>query len=72
MLLGARQAAREGFEKGRYLSPDSKEAADQVHHAEDVARILRENVVQGKAMDTKPDTYSMHFARQRHSSLAHV
>jgi len=53
-LIGARIAAREGFEKERHLPADSDEAAKKIHYAQDVARILRENVIQGKATKEDP------------------
>lgn len=58
MLTAARRAARDQFEEKRLLSLDSKEAGDSIQYAEDVARILRENVVQGKAMEGKENMYS--------------
>jgi hypothetical protein len=58
VLIGARQEARQAFEKGRALQPDSDEAAKQIHYARDVAMILRENVVQGKVVDGDADKYS--------------
>ena len=62
MLLAARQAARQGFDKDRHLPPDSEEAAKQLHYVQDVARVLRENVVQGRAVEGDPNTFSkLHF-----------
>jgi len=58
ILLGARQQARQAFEQGRALQPDSDEAAKQIHYARDVAMILRENVVQGKAVEGDADRFS--------------
>ena len=63
-MLAARQAARQGFEKDRHLSPSSDEAAKQIHYAQDVARVLRENVVQGRAAEGDPNRLSM-----KHSQL---
>jgi complex III assembly factor LYRM7 len=50
-LTAARRAARDGFERGRHLPLGSEEASKQIHHAQDVAKILRENVLQGAAID---------------------
>ena len=62
MLLAARQAAREGFDKDRHLPPHSEETAKRIHYVQDVARVLRENVVQGRAVEGDPNTYSkLHF-----------
>jgi complex III assembly factor LYRM7 len=57
-LLAARQKVREGFESGRALACDGEEAAKQIQHAREVARFLRENVVQAEAMSKKADTFS--------------
>jgi len=57
-LPAALGAAREGFEANRHLSAHSKEASNQIAHAEDVAKILRENVVQGQALDEGGSRYS--------------
>jgi len=59
MLLAARQAARQGFDKDRHLPPHSEEAAKQIHYVQDVARVLRENVVQGRAVEGDPNTYKL-------------
>lgn len=58
MLIAARKAARDGFETKKSLSIDSKEAIEGIHHAEDVSRVLRENVVQGQAIQGKENSYS--------------
>jgi hypothetical protein len=57
-LLAARQKAREGFESGRTLVRNGEEAAKQIQHALEVARFLRENVVQAEAVSEKADTFS--------------
>lgn len=49
MLFAARAAAREGFKNARDAEPE--EARGMVSHALDVAKILRENVVQGKQVE---------------------
>ena len=48
MLNGARSQARTTFENNRSITGD-KEIQDCIHHAQDVAKILRQNVVQGAA-----------------------
>ena len=58
ILFAARQQARQNFEANRALSSGSDELSKQISHAEDVAKFLRENVVQGQAMDTNAESYS--------------
>jgi hypothetical protein len=37
---------------------DSKEASEGIQHAEEVSKFLRENVVQGQAIEGKENSYS--------------
>jgi hypothetical protein len=48
LLHAARVEARHAFQENATLSPDSPKTAAAVAHAEEVAQILKENVVQGK------------------------
>jgi len=48
LLTAARHEARAGFLKNASLSPEDPALAPAIAHAEDVANILRQNVVQGK------------------------
>lgn len=48
MLHAARAEARNSFQQNASLSLDSPEATAAVAHAEEVAQILKQNVVQGK------------------------
>ncbi|KAI9782776.1 MAG: Mitochondrial zinc maintenance protein 1, mitochondrial [Candelina submexicana] len=48
LLTAARSAARKSFESNRHISADGEEAEAGIDHAEEVARILRHNVVQGQ------------------------
>ncbi|KAI9751248.1 MAG: hypothetical protein M4579_006139, partial [Chaenotheca gracillima] len=48
LLTSARHEARKGFETKRNLTPDDPQLATSIRHAEDVARILRQNIVQGQ------------------------
>ena len=57
-LIAARHEARKNFENNRGLAPDSEEYSKQVTHAEEVAKFLRENVVQGQASDKEQEKYS--------------
>ena len=56
-LFAARAEARKNFEQNRHLSAGSEELSKSITHAEEVAKFLRENVVQGQA--TEGDNYSM-------------
>jgi len=59
-LFAARVEARRNFESNRNLSAGSDEVSKQIAHAEEVAKFLRENVVQGQAADDEGN-YSMRF-----------
>ena len=53
MLFAARAEVRKNFESNRNLTAGSEELSKQITHAEEVAKFLRENVVQGQAADTE-------------------
>ncbi|KAK4570228.1 Mitochondrial zinc maintenance protein 1, mitochondrial [Recurvomyces mirabilis] len=55
------QQAREGFVKNRKLESGSIEATQAIEHAQGVAQILRENVVQGAS--TGDDKYKLRFTK---------
>jgi len=59
LFAAAREQARIGFEKGRELSPSSDEALEGVAHAEEVAEILRRNVVQGEKEAEESGRYKL-------------
>ncbi|KAF2658007.1 mitochondrial zinc maintenance protein 1, mitochondrial [Lophiostoma macrostomum CBS 122681] len=59
MLSAARQQARQNFEANRALSSGSEELSKQLSHAEEVAKFLRENVVQGQAVDNDAESYKL-------------
>lgn len=59
LLSAARHEARKGFNSKRQLA-GGEEAAAGIAHAEDVARILRQNVVQGQQLDGKDEKYRAH------------
>ena len=48
MLSAARAQARSKFESERSLDPGSSEAEQKIGEAEEIARILRQNIVQGE------------------------
>lgn len=58
-LFAARAEVRKTFESNRHLSAGSEEYSKQIAHAEEVAKFLRENVVQGQAIPEKQESYSM-------------
>ena len=47
LLTGAVSQARSAFQSHRSTPPSSPEFHENIKHANDVARLLRENVVQG-------------------------
>ncbi|KAK3679440.1 Mitochondrial zinc maintenance protein 1, mitochondrial [Recurvomyces mirabilis] len=55
------QQAREGFIQNRKLESGSIEATQAIEHAQGVAQILRENVVQGAS--TGDDKYKLRFTK---------
>tara|TARA_R110002003_G_scaffold121_26_gene10882 strand:- start:5990 stop:6172 length:183 start_codon:yes stop_codon:yes gene_type:complete len=57
-LFAARAEVRRNFESNRNLTVGSEEFSKQITHAEEVAKFLRENVVQGQAADE--GSYSAH------------
>lgn len=59
MLTAARQEARKRFDDNRHLSSDSEEATTGIAQAEDAARILKHNVVQGLQAGKGTQQYSM-------------
>lgn len=59
LLHSARQQARQGFEKGRSLKPESSEAATAIQHAQGVSEVLRHNIVQGRQIDGTEDKYKL-------------
>ncbi len=60
MLSAARLEARSKFDQNRFLSPSSSEAEQKVLQAREVARILRQNVVQG-AKVTGPENKEQRY-----------
>lgn len=52
---------RKNFESNRHLQTGSEELQKQIAHAEEVAKFLKQNVVQGQA--TEGDNYSMRAGR---------
>ena len=57
-LQTSRKFARDSFDKNRRFKAGSIEAEKAVEHAQGVAQILRENVVQGATDKEESKTYS--------------
>lgn len=55
LLLAARVEARSKFDQNRFLPLSSTEVEQKVLEAKEVARILRQNVVQGKQVTGSMD-----------------
>jgi complex III assembly factor LYRM7 len=51
LLHASRSQARQGFQDNISLEPSSTEASEKIQHAEGVAEVLRQNVVQGRKGD---------------------
>lgn len=49
---------RQNFEANRSLAPSSEEYTKQIAHAEEVAKFLKANVVQGQAVGDEEGTIS--------------
>ena len=66
MLSAARTEARSKFDNNRLLPLESMDTQQKINEAEDVARILRQNVVQGREVEGTGDgdkryrTYDLH------------
>ena len=58
-LTAARYEVRKNFDQSRSLLLDSEETSKRVAQAEEIAKFLRENVVQGEAVDAEASRYSM-------------
>jgi len=59
LLHAARLQARNAFSKNASLAPNDPSILPAIAHAEEVAKILRENVVQGKRVEEGSDKFSM-------------
>ncbi|KAF2488023.1 hypothetical protein BDY17DRAFT_243217 [Neohortaea acidophila] len=64
-LTASRHYARDQFRKDGRLASGSTEAGQCVEHAQDVTKILRENVVQGKKKGDNTYKLNMHEDTQR-------
>ncbi|KAH9811160.1 putative complex I LYR family protein [Teratosphaeria destructans] len=64
-LNASRSLARESFWKNRALESGGIEAAKAIEHAQGVAQILRENVVQGRNVEGEHYKLNIHEYTQR-------
>ncbi len=55
ILSASRIEARSKFDSSRSLSPHSPESEQKISEAEEIARILRQNIVQGKQLGEPED-----------------
>jgi len=61
-MAAARTQARAGFDTGRTMEPGCETAEAQIAHAQDVAKILVQNVVQGEKVEQEAgESYSKHW-----------
>jgi hypothetical protein len=58
VLHAARSTIRDSFRNNSSIDPSSPEYAPAIAHAEQVAKLLRENIVQGKKIEGD-ERYSM-------------
>ncbi|KAH0155262.1 hypothetical protein KCU67_g8781, partial [Aureobasidium melanogenum] len=58
-LYNSRRFARDSFDQNRSIKAGSIEAEEAVEHAQGVAQILRENVVQGATDKEESETYKL-------------
>ncbi|PHH58975.1 hypothetical protein CDD81_3979 [Ophiocordyceps australis] len=59
ILASAQTQARAQFQEKASLDPAGPDAKAAIQHAQDVAKILRENVVQGRKADGQENTYKL-------------
>ncbi|MCJ1363093.1 Mitochondrial zinc maintenance protein 1, mitochondrial [Acarospora aff. strigata] len=59
LFSAARHEARKRFDSSCQLPAGSEGAVAGIAHAEDVARILRQNVVQGQQVDERGEKYQL-------------
>jgi complex III assembly factor LYRM7 len=59
----AREFARKSFREDPMTEPGTQIMAQRIEHAQGVTKILKENIVQGKLAEKKPDTYQLRFTK---------
>ncbi|KAK1596987.1 uncharacterized protein LY79DRAFT_37739 [Colletotrichum navitas] len=65
VLTAARQQIRQGFRDQASLAPTSPAYGQAIQKAEDIAKILRENVVQGKQDESSTYKLRIHKDTER-------
>ncbi|KAF8473473.1 hypothetical protein BDZ91DRAFT_845903 [Kalaharituber pfeilii] len=63
LLSTARAESRLQFANSRSLPPDSPETTHRIQHAQDVAKVLRENVIQGQKVQGSREGEEMYKLR---------
>ncbi|KAL6856585.1 hypothetical protein J3F83DRAFT_752094 [Trichoderma novae-zelandiae] len=66
VLSAAQTQIRQGFQENRALDSSSS-IENAIRHAEDVATILRKNVVQGQKVESKGDDYTYKLRIHEHT-----
>lgn len=66
ILSAARVEARSNFDQNRFISPSSTEAEQKMIEAKEVARVLRQNVVQGEQI-TGPENKEQRYRAYIHT-----
>ncbi|RKF63528.1 Mitochondrial zinc maintenance protein 1, mitochondrial [Erysiphe neolycopersici] len=66
VLRASRLQARASFDENISLLPSSTECRDAIVYALDVSRVLRENVVQGRKIDTDSDKENAQYKLRIH------
>ncbi|KZZ88476.1 mitochondrial complex I protein Fmp36 [Moelleriella libera RCEF 2490] len=59
VLAAAQQQIRDGFRQKASLTPSDPDAASAIQHAQEVAKFLRSNVVQGVRLDGHDNKYQL-------------
>lgn len=59
ILSAAQVQIRSEFRQKASLDPSDESIPAAIAHAEEVAKVLRENIVQGKQMEEKDNTYKL-------------
>lgn len=58
-LMAAQYEVRKNFDQTRSLLLDSEQTSKRIAQAEEIAKFLRENVVQGEAVDGEASRYKL-------------
>lgn len=68
VLAAAQQQIRDGFKQKASLTPSDPDAASAIQHAQEVAKFLRSNVVQGVRLDGHDNKYRKRDTDQQPNS----